>query len=312
VLNTVKEVFEKEGKGVKLEEYKTEYAGHALVLARTLDISQCDVLIIIGGDGSIHELVNGLLTREDGKQIPLGIIPGGTGNAFMTDLECQHDVIEASRRILRGRHHPIDAGMVLYGADAIAQAEASSTGRPDIGSFSKSWKWWFNIVHFGMSVDVNQRAEGLRMLGGARYNVASLYEVVRGKYSRRADILIDGEPYTKYKDFCLLLLHNTVNTGKNMKFAPRAKLDDGQLDLLVCDALSRTTLLKFFGKIFDGTHINENGVDYVNVKDTLVYSHPNDAQNGGDIVINVDGENITNIKPPVVVKIVKGAFRIFT
>lgn len=312
ILATVKDVFEKESKeDVKLDTIKTEYAGHARDLARTIDISRYDALIIIGGDGSIHELINGLLTRDDRKLIPVGIIPGGTGNSLMTDLDCEGDVEEATRRILRGRHHPIDCGVVIYGADALTQANSNKRGFPEMDTFGKSWRLFFNIVHFGLSVDVNKRAEGMRILGGVRYNLASLYEVIRGKYSRQANIIIDGEPYNKFEDFCLLLLHNTMNTGKGMKFAPRAKLDDGQFDLIVCDALSRTTLLKFFGKIFDGSHVGEKGVDYVNVKESLIYSHPDGLENEEEIMINVDGENITGIKPPVLIRIIKGSFRIF-
>ena len=61
---------------------ETQYEGHAKKLAQGLDLNGIIGLCQIGGDGTFHELVNGVLTRQDGQQVPLGYIPGGTGNSL--------------------------------------------------------------------------------------------------------------------------------------------------------------------------------------------------------------------------------------
>ena len=59
---------------------ETTFAGHANELAHQLDFDGYDGMIVIGGDGTMHEVVNGMLTRPDKKQLSIGLIPGGTGN----------------------------------------------------------------------------------------------------------------------------------------------------------------------------------------------------------------------------------------
>ena len=86
---------------VELIVRESEYAGHAIEIARTEPLEGVSVMAIIGGDGSFHELVNGIHQREDGKRVPLGLIPGGSGNCVMADLGTW-DPIVAARRIVDG------------------------------------------------------------------------------------------------------------------------------------------------------------------------------------------------------------------
>ncbi|MBT3785931.1 acylglycerol kinase family protein, partial [bacterium] len=72
-------------KNIEVEVVETEYPRHAFDLARTLDFNGFEGLCALGGDGTMHEMVNGLLNREDSKRIPLGILPAGTGNSYLYD-----------------------------------------------------------------------------------------------------------------------------------------------------------------------------------------------------------------------------------
>ena len=86
ILEKVRPIFNKSG--VHVDIIQTEYAGHANELANTLDLSGYSGLCAIGGDGTLFEMVNGMLKRKDSQTFPLGLITGGTGNAFMHDLNC--------------------------------------------------------------------------------------------------------------------------------------------------------------------------------------------------------------------------------
>ena len=135
ILDKVKPIFNEAKADLEIKE--TRYAGHARILANTLDFDGYDGLCAIGGDGTMHELVNGMLTRGDDRKIPIGLIGGGTGNSFMHDLNCL-DPIVAAKRIVTNQLRKLDiakvdaAGEIIYG---------------------------FNIVGWGLPTDINLFAE---------------------------------------------------------------------------------------------------------------------------------------------------------
>ncbi len=98
-----------------------------------------DVLCIVGGDGTFHECVNGMMKRTAGK-IPLALIPAGTGNSFALELLGDWKPGKAFRQLLRGVSVPIDISKITYGPD-----------RDVIYSF--------NSIHWGLASKVNIMAE---------------------------------------------------------------------------------------------------------------------------------------------------------
>jgi sphingosine kinase len=256
ILEKVKPIFKEAGAEIEIKE--TRYAGHARVMANSLNYDGFDGLCAIGGDGTMHELVNGMLSRPDGKKIPIGLITGGTGNSFMHDLNCLDPVV-AAKRVVTHQLRKMDiakvdaAGEVIYG---------------------------FNIVGWGLPTDINALAEKMRFLKGQRYNVASVIEVIRNKM-RLATITIDGR--TIAGDYGFIIACNTIHTGNAMKMAPLARIDDGKIDLLIVRKAGRMKLLSLFSKIFKGGHIGDPAVVYHQANEfSLVplQDHP----------LNIDGE----------------------
>ena len=105
VLKLVINEFEKDGIEYTLN--KTEYSGHAIDLVRSCDVSKYDSVCAVGGDGTLYEVLNGMLTRDDNMKIPIGLIPGGTGNSFMKTIDCL-DPIDAINKILSNVPMSID------------------------------------------------------------------------------------------------------------------------------------------------------------------------------------------------------------
>jgi YegS/Rv2252/BmrU family lipid kinase len=275
ILEEVKPVFDSAGVDLMIKE--TEYAGHARDIVNTIDLSEYDGFCPIGGDGTMHEVVNGLLKRKDNIKIPIGPIPAGTGNSFMHDLECL-DPVEAARRIIAGNTRDIDAAHI-------------DTATGEI--------WAFNIVGWGMVTDINFRAERYRWLGESRYTVTTVIQVLRLE-KRRATLVIDGKEETD--DWIFAIGCNTKHTGKGMKLAPHAKLDDGLIDLVVVRKGGRFKLLKMFPKVFDGSHVSDPIVEYHQVKEFSIYPIVHEG-------LNIDGELIG--VTPIDVKMVPGAFTVF-
>ncbi len=275
ILEKVKPFFEEADADLNIIE--TEYAGHATEITREIDLESFTGLCHIGGDGTFHEIINGLLTRTDGKQVPLGFIPGGTGNSFMYDMECL-DPVEAARRIVSGGITPIDVAEVEMPEEKV---------------------YCMNIVGWGMVTDINMSAEKLRWLGEQRYNVTTLLHVMKLK-RRSAKLVIEREE--SEGDFLFTIACNTQHTGRGMKMAPKAELNDGLIDLVLVRDASRLKLLQMFPKVFDGSHIDDPIVEYHQVKEFSITPAENE-------ILNLDGE--LKGSTPFSVRMIPSAFSVF-
>ena len=258
IYEKVKHIFSSAGTNITV--LHTEYAGHAFDFANTLDFVGYDGLCAIGGDGTMYELINGMLKRDDNHKIPIGLITGGTGNSFMYDVDCL-DPLDAAKRIVQHKLRPLD----------IAKVNAN-------GELFYS----FNIIGWGLATDAGKLAEKLRWLGGVRYDVASIIEVLKGK-DRIATLTLEKEVIKE--NFIFIIGCNTIHTGKAMKMAPLAQLHDGKIDLIIVRKTSRINLLKLFPKLFSGDHIKSPLVEYRQVKNfSISLEETNDLTIDGEII----------------------------
>ncbi len=155
---------------IELTILKTKYAGHAEEYANKLPYAGYDGLCAIGGDGTMHEVINGMLKRDDNAMLPIGLLTGGTGNAFMHDINCL-DPLESARRIVNGELRPMD----------IAKVKAN-----------RELFYAFNIIGWGLVTDASSLAEKLRWLGDKRYALAAILEVIISK-KRISKLILDGQ-----------------------------------------------------------------------------------------------------------------------
>jgi sphingosine kinase len=277
ILKKIKPIFENAKKELTILE--SEYSGHAFDYANTLKFQGYHGLCVIGGDGTMHEVVNGMLTRSDKKQLPIGLIPGGTGNSFMHDLELMNP-IDAVKAIIGGNTRQIDVAEVKIN-DMI--------------------KYAFNIIGWGLVTDVGNKAEKWRWLGEARYTLLSVFEVLKYK-PRLATLILDNDEIID--NFTFIIGCNTMYTGKGMKMAPKAKLDDGLMDIVVVrHGHSRLKILTMLPKVYDGTHINSPILEYYQVSEFSLIPER-------DEILNIDGE--VSGTTPIHVKMIPGAFQVFS
>ena len=276
LLNRVKPLFE--AKGIKLFVVETTFAGHAKELANQLNITEYDGFIGIGGDGTLHEIINGMLSRHDGRKIPIGIIPGGSGNSYMHDLQLT-DPLKAAKAIINGKTRALDTAKV---------------------EVNHIIKYSNNMIGWGLVTDVGNQAEHFRWLGTNRYTILSVVEVLRHK-SRPATLIMDDK---KIEDeFIFIIACNSIHVGKGMKMAPKARLDDGLIDLIVIrSGVSRTRLLQVLPKLFDGSHINEPELEYYQTSQFSLIPET-------DEILNIDGEIMGST--PIQVNVIPKAFEMF-
>ena len=147
---------------------KSEYSGHMIDLCAT-NLSYKNI-IIIGGDGTFNEALNGIMINPMNEHQVFGFLPGGTGNAFLYDLGAEK-YSKAIKLIIRGKSKKIDTLKL---------------------DFQSSVKYSLNIVGWGLVSDINIMSEKLRFIGSVRYNIASFYYILNKK-RRFAKIVIDGK-----------------------------------------------------------------------------------------------------------------------
>ncbi len=246
--------------GNALDIFFTDHRGDAEHIAHTKDYTGYDALLVFGGDGTIHEVANGMLSREDGQRLPLGVVPVGTGNSLMRDFGCT-DPDTAITRILSGSRRAIDVLKM---------------------DFDNQCRYGINLVGCGLPALVNAYAEKMRPFGAARYNLASLLAIITYKPFGLTffGCELNG---TLSSDF--ILGSNTAHIGRGLKVSPGAVVDDGLLDLFALQPTSRWDLIKLFGQLIRGTHLNNPKVHHVTTDGFGVES----AAPG--TMLNIDGEN---------------------
>ena len=234
------------------------------------EIPDCDVICAMGGDGTIHEITDGLMQSGKASDLAFSIIPSGTGNAFAQTLG-ELKPKKAIQKILKGERLKIDAMEIKQGSKT---------------------SYAVNIIGWGMASRVNQISDQLRILGGIRYNIASLIGIATMK-KKKLILRMDDEVINEDALFFLAL--NTVYTGKGMKMAPDADFTDGLIDIIMFKSATKLQVVNIFLKLFSGKHIFDPRVTYKQVESFRLESEGDD--------LNIDGEN--QGQTPIDVRVVK-------
>ncbi len=158
----------------------------------------------------------------------------------------------------------------------------------------------FNIIGWGMITDINLRAEGVRWMGENRYTYSALMEIMSHKL-RHAKLSFNDKIYDE--EFIFILGSMTKFTGSAMKMAPKAKLDDGLIDILIVRDATRKQMLNLFPKIFSGDHINSDILEYRQVDSYSIIPDEHDP-------LNLDGETIGST--PIKVKVLRESLEVYT
>jgi len=275
VWEKVKPVFDEAG--VKYEFLYTEYARHATKLANETNFDGHDALVVIGGDGTIHETLNGLLSRADGKKIPLGLLAGGTGNSVLVTMGAT-DPVRAAKAIVKGHVVNLDVGKCSW-ADRSVYA--------------------INMVGWGLPADANATAESCRCCGPMRYNFGGLWQILLAK---QRDCVIEVDGVALKDKFCFAMVCNNQHAGSELRFAPHAKLNDGLLDLLLWKRASRCTVLSAFGHLQKCTHHSLEIASFYRFKKVVFNTTTQD-------VVSIDGENCAHT--PMTIEVCPGVLPVY-
>ena len=245
LLPEVKEVLKK--KNISFDLQLTKGSEDAIRIVKEADFSKYDGIISSGGDGTLHEVLNGYYQNKEQNKPPLGVIPNGTGNAFATELGLNgYEFEKAIDIISKNKIKKIDVGYCESQNENI---------------------YFHNILGFGMVADINKASNRYKLFGEASYTLASLEKILSLK-TYELEIILDGK--TIKQDNIFVEISNTRYTGASFLMAPNAKIDDGLLDLTISRKTSRFNIFKVLLQVFKGTHIFNKDVDYIQAEKIIV------------------------------------------
>lgn len=273
--------------GVEVILHQTEAPGDAIGMIGALDLKPGDAIAAIGGDGTMSEVITGMMTHlEDPRRVPIALVPAGTGNSQANDLAIS-TVADAVGRILAGRAHDLDIASVSL------HEGLGGDGR-------RITRHCHNLVGWGLGVDSTIIAERLRLFGRMRYDIGIILTILRGR-RRPARLILDG--HVLDDDYTLLLVQNNRTGGSGLPLAPGASVDDGVMDIGILRRMTRRGVLRAFSLLKrDGRHVYLPDVTYHRFKTLRIETdHPT--------AINIDGENVGTT--PLEMTVLPAALRIF-
>lgn len=235
---------------IRFDLFTTQYHGHAFEIVRQISIAEYDAIVIMGGDGTNYQVLNGVLKYHGDRQLPpLGILPVGRGNSFSMDLQ------------------------IFSIEDGLAALSRQATRKVDVCRFSQNSDIYYfvNLMGFGFVTDVAKTAARFKWAADFSY-VIGVFHRLLGLNFHEMVLEIDGQ-VIRGKN-CFVEICNSRYTGGNMLMAPEAQIDDGLFDAVVLAPLSRLSLIATFPKIFKGTHGENPALQFIKAKSARVYTQP--------------------------------------
>jgi len=240
----------------------TKHRGDAAALANEAARKGAKFIIACGGDGTISEVANGILSS--GKDAELGLLPSGTGGDFRRTLEIPSRTRDAAKILRTGRTARIDAGRVSYvdhnGADAT--------------------RYFVGVASCGMSTKVIERVKADQ----ASFASALLKTAMRNEPVRLVVQLDDShEHHLVVSNLCVA---NARYFGGGMKIAPDAKLTDGKFDVVSVGDLIALKIFTSAPRVYTGSHLSMPEVSHALARKITVRA----ADRTAEVALEVDGE----------------------
>ena len=250
--------------GVSFDAVHTQHPGHGETLARkALDDGRRHILAV-GGDGSVNEIVHGIMTAglADTREVTLAVAPTGTGNDWARSLGLGRNPNEIARAVVTGRTMLHDVGAIDFPA-------------------SGERRWFINVAGAGYDAWVTERVPR-PVPSAVTYLRIALAGLVRYR-SPMFRITADGEQVEGR--LLLAFVANARYCGNRMNVAPVALMDDGLFDLLAVQELSLLQVLPKLGKLYGGRILGDHAVRHLRAATVRIETDPPVAmQADGQIV----------------------------
>jgi len=250
--------------GLRIDAIASMSPGHAVQLAREAYDQGYRRFLAVGGDGTAHEIINGIFSREgQPDRVELGFLPMGTGNSFLRDFT-KKGAESSVEALLAGRKRAVDVLRLCHTTGTI---------------FS------FNLLSIGFTADVgalaNRRFKAFGHLGYLFGVFVCVLQLKRRAFKLRSD----AENSWDDRRCLFLTFNNSKYTGGTMMIAPTADPTDGFIEFVRWGPIGRLGLLKMLPRLYDGTHTQHPLSETRRVKQVhFALDEPVDVMIDGEIV----------------------------
>ena len=260
----------------------SERPGHLAELAREAALDGAELLVVVGGDGSVNEVANGLAGL--GRQPEVAVVPRGTGWDFSRTFGIPRRIDDAVQVALEGDVRTIDLGRASYRAWDGSDATAS----------------FANVASAGMSGAIAKRAnETTKALGGKASYLWATFAVFSGWAATEIEVAVDGE--RRAGPMFDVVVANGRFFGGGLEICPDAEPDDGLFDVLTIGDVTKRDLVMTMPKMYRGTHLPHPKAELLRGSSVTVTSET-------PLPIELDGEQPGTT--PVTFEVAAGALRL--
>lgn len=257
---------------------ETSRRGHAAELAEAAARDGWPAVVAVGGDGTVHEVVNGLMrAAAGGPSVPLGIVGVGSGNDFAKLAGVPDDAAAAVRRMTEAEPRAVDVGRV-------------------------GDEWFSNGVGIGLDARVAIEVDRRRRFRGLAMYLHALARVLRTFHPPHMTVELDGERVAE-GPMTLVTIGNGGRHGGGFWICPDARIDDGVLDMCVCTGLGTLGILWFLPQVMRGAHTGARCVRMHRGTRVRVTSPD-------PLPVHADGEIIADDAREVIIELHPGRLRV--
>lgn len=222
--------------------------------------ASADVVIAVGGDGTVHEVANGLI--KTGSPAVLGVVPFGTGSDFARALGLPRDPVAAARALITARPRRIDVGEV-------------------------NGRYFLTISGVGFDGEVAQQVNAWpKVFGGTLMYILGILTNLVTYSPVDVEIVLDGT--LQRERLFLIAVGNTAWNAGGMWLVPAARPDDGVFDVVIAGPLTKFETLLVLPKVFSGRHLGHPKIRQAQARTIQITgSRP--------LAIQADGESIGHL-----------------
>lgn len=259
---------------------------HATQLAREAQKDH-DVIVAIGGDGTVNEVMNGLINTQS----KFAVIPLGSGNDFAKAVKMPNNIIEAIDVILNNKNIIADIGKVV----------THRCINDKLHIYDE--RFFINGIGIGFDASVAYESSKIRRLRGLPLYISALFRALI-KY-KTPNFLIKLDELRLKSKYFLIAIGNGVSAGGGFYLTPEAKLDDNRFDVCYVNRIGIFKILKMFPSVLKGLHGKYKEVHFTHSKNIEVKSKDN-------FFVHADGEIVGNNVNSVKIILIPAAINIIT
>ncbi len=257
---------------------KTKKQNDAYYAALNLKDEDCDLVIAVGGDGTVNEVINGLMDGQ--HSVTLAILPAGTTNNYASYMDIPHEVDRFCRMIRQNHIIAIDIGKA-------------------------GTQYFINDASAGLLTEIpySVSSEAKTVMGHMAYYVEAIKQLTSPTSPNTFPVSIQADNLTIKDDIMLFLISNSPSSGGFDKAFPKASVSDGLLDMLIIHKQKLTDLVQLVFQMSNGKHTDNPKITYIQTKKITIETACDES-----VYLDLDGEKGPEL--PITVEVIPKAVKL--